>query len=82
MTIARLRRSGGSLTVTVPVEYRRAHDLQEGQEMDVQISDDKLIIQPARSKITLQAIIESAPKDPASLRATDWDEIPVIGKEQ
>ena len=81
MTISQLRRSGGSLTLTVPVEYRRAHGLQEGQEVEVQIEGDTMTMRPATRPITLQAIIDSAPDDAATLRVPGWDEMSSAGSE-
>lgn len=82
MITANLRRSGGSLTVTIPAAYRKQHGLAEGDRVQVQVDGETLRIRPAeKPKITLQAIIDAAPDDIHGVRAETWDAMPPAGKE-
>lgn len=78
---AQLRRSGGSLTVTVPAGYRKANDLKEGEKVELKIDGDVLSIRPACRKVTLQAILDSAPRSADEMRAEGWDEMREVGRE-
>ena len=82
MSHANLRRSGGSLTVTIPAAYRREHELREGDAVEIETVGDTLRLKPLpRRKITLQAIIDSAPDDAADMRAEGWDATAPAGRE-
>lgn len=45
-----LKKTGGSLTVTVPARARDALNLAEGQEMTVSVEGERLIFAPARPR--------------------------------
>lgn len=45
-----LKKTGGSLTVTVPARARDALRLAEGQEMTVSVEGRRLIFEPARPR--------------------------------
>ncbi|MGH8456767.1 MAG: AbrB/MazE/SpoVT family DNA-binding domain-containing protein [Stenotrophobium sp.] len=81
MTTAPLRKSGGSVTVTVPPLYLKKTGLAAGSAVTLDVRGDKLTISPARKKIMLADIIAQAPKDAAKMRAPGWDELPPAGRE-
>jgi antitoxin component of MazEF toxin-antitoxin module len=64
-----LRKSGGSVTVTVPPLYLKQTGLTAGSVVSLDVKGDKLTITPARRKVTLADIIEAAPKDASKMRA-------------
>ncbi len=76
-----LRKAGGSVMVTIPPAYLKKTGLTVGSAVEVSASGDKLIIAPAKSKITLADILKAAPRDARKLRAVGWDELPAAGNE-
>lgn len=81
MASAPLRKSGGSVTVTVPPLYLKETGLTVGSVVTLVVKGDKLMISPARKKVTLADIIAAAPKNASKLRARGWDEMPPAGRE-
>jgi len=67
--------------VTIPPAYLKKTGLTVGSAVEVSASGDKLIIAPAKSKITLADILKAAPRDARKLRAEGWDELPAAGNE-
>lgn len=83
MTIRQLRRSGGSLTVTIPATLRREHQLSEGDAVEIVTEGNALCIRPIRKPaVTLQAILDAAPDDADALRAPGWDAMPEAANER
>lgn len=82
MSTTSLRKSGGSVTVTVPPLYLKKTGLTAGALVALDMKGDKLTISPARKKVTLADILAAAPKGVARVRAAGWDELPPSGKER
>lgn len=76
-----LRRAGGSVMVTIPPAFLKRTGLTAGSDVEVNATGDKLVVTPAKARITLADILKSAPKDAHKLRAEGWDEMPAAGKE-
>jgi antitoxin ChpS len=76
-----LRKAGGSVMVTVPPAFLKKTGLRAGSAVEVDAAGDRLIITPAKSRITLTDILEAAPKDARRLRAKGWDEMQATGNE-
>jgi antitoxin component of MazEF toxin-antitoxin module len=75
-----LRKSGGSLIMTIPQAYTEQNDIKAGAEMAVEIIGDSLIIKPVRQrKYTLDQILAETP---AGLHhQQDWLEKKPVGHE-
>lgn len=91
LATTRLKKSGGSLVMTVPAPARRLLQLTEGQEMAVSVEGSKVILEPAaigkasrvrRPKYTLDELV--AGLNPDAHAADDerqWMEAPPAGRE-
>lgn len=80
MLTASLRRSGGSLIVTIPQSYIEQNQLEAGALLSVEISGPELRLKPARPRRRLAELLAATPK--GLQRVTDWDELPAVGNEQ
>jgi len=67
--------------VTLPPAYLKETGLTVGATVDLEIKGDKLMVSPAKKRVTLQDILKAAPKDAAKLRVPGWDELRPAGKE-
>jgi antitoxin ChpS len=82
-----VRRSGGSLLVTVPASARDALQLAEGQELTVSVEAGRLIFEPAqttvrRSKYTLDELLSQCDfSQPLSEDERLWLDEPPVGRE-
>ena len=81
MATAPLRKSGGSVTVTIPPVYLKETGLTVGSVVSLEVKGDKLTISPARNRVTLADIVAAAPKKAAKMRAAGWDEMAPAGNE-
>jgi antitoxin component of MazEF toxin-antitoxin module len=81
MITATLRKSGGSITVTIPPSYLKDVGLTAGSMVALDIQGDKLTISPAHKKVTLADIIAAAPARASKLRSPAWDELLPVGDE-
>lgn len=80
MLTASLRRSGGSLIVTIPQSYIEQNQLQAGAVLSMEISGAELRLKPARPRRRLAELLAATPK--GLQRVAGWDELPAVGKEQ
>jgi antitoxin component of MazEF toxin-antitoxin module len=76
-----LRKAGGSVMVAIPPAFLKATGRTVGSAVDVRVQGDKLVISPAKSKVTLTDILKAAPKDVRQWRADGWDEMLAAGDE-
>jgi antitoxin ChpS len=84
-----LKKSGGSLVMTVPAAARSALHLVEGQEMTVAVEGEKLVLAAAkpmhrRPKYTLQQLLaeeEAAGIEPLNEYDEAWVNAPPVGRE-
>jgi antitoxin ChpS len=79
MLTATLRRSGGSLIVTIPQVYAEQNHLQAGSLVSIEINGDELKLKPGRQRRTLAELLAATP--PGLCRAEGWDEMPAVGNE-
>ena len=79
MFTAALRRSGGSLIVTIPQAYVEQNQLDAGSRVALEISGDELKLKPAKLRLTLSELLAATPK--GAERVQGWDEMPAVGKE-
>lgn len=81
MPIVSLRKSGGSVTVTVPPPFLKATGLSVGSEVLLEMIEDKLTITPVSKRVMLSDILAAAPRNTVKLRAAGWDELSPAGRE-
>lgn len=80
MLSASLRRSGGSLIVTIPQSYIEQNHLEAGARLAVEIAGEELRLRPARPRRSLAELLAATPD--GLHRAEGWDEMPTAGGEQ
>jgi antitoxin ChpS len=80
MLTAVLRRSGGSLIVTVPQSYIEQNHLDAGSRISMEINGNELKIKPGRQRPKLSELLASTPE--GICRVDGWDEMPSIGGER
>ncbi len=76
---ASLRRSGGSLIMTIPPAYVEQNHLDAGSRLFVEINGAELKIKPGRQRPKLSELLAATPDNLA--RVADWDDMPALGAE-
>jgi antitoxin ChpS len=76
---ASLRRSGGSLIMTIPPAYVEQNHLDAGSRLFVEINGAELKIKPGRQRPTLSELLAATPENLP--RVANWDEMPALGAE-
>jgi antitoxin ChpS len=79
MLTATLRRSGGSLIVTIPQAYVEQNHLEAGSHVVIEINGDELKLKPSWQPPTLAELLAATPA--GLYRAEGWDEMPAAGNE-
>jgi antitoxin component of MazEF toxin-antitoxin module len=79
MFTASLRRSGGSLIVTIPQAYVEQNMLKAGSLVAVEIAGKELRLKPARKRKTLSELLAATPE--GLHRMEGWDEMALAGGE-
>jgi antitoxin ChpS len=79
MLTSSLRRSGGSLIMTIPQAYVEQNMLQAGSLVAVEISGEELRLKPARQRKRLAELLAATPE--GLHRVECWDEMPQVGGE-
>lgn len=75
-----LRRSGGSLVMTVPKAYIEQNQLHDGSSVDLIVDGDRLIISaPRKPKYTLEELLAQMPE--GLPRDEVWDDMAPVGQE-
>jgi len=79
MLNASLRRSGGSLIMTIPPSYVEQNHLDAGSRLFVEINGAELKVKPGRQRPKLAELLVATPENLA--RVTGWDEMADVGAE-
>jgi len=79
MLNASLRRSGGSLIMTIPQSYVEQNHLDAGSRVSVEINGAELKVKPGRQRLKLSDLLAATPD--GLCRAEGWDEMPATGAE-
>ncbi|MDL2216402.1 hypothetical protein LJB81_01550 [Desulfovibrio sp. OttesenSCG-928-M14] len=75
-----VRKSGGSLIMTIPQAYTEQNQIVAGEELAVEITGEKLTIKPARpKKYSLDELLAETPKN--LNRVEGWLEMKPVGRE-
>lgn len=80
MTMAVLRKSGGSLILTVPQAFVEQNRLSAGSRLTVEIAGTEMKVRPARSRPRLADLLAETPR--GSNRAPGWDAMRPAGREK
>jgi antitoxin ChpS len=78
MSKTSLRRSGGSLILTIPAAFVAQNKLDAGSEISWRIEGGTLLVSPVRSKLTLQDLLAATPPDSV---IEDWERMKPVGAE-
>ena len=79
MLSASLRRSGGSLILTIPQAYVEQNHLEAGSKLALEIAGQELRLKPARTRRSLAELLAATPD--GLQRVEGWDEMPAVGEE-
>ena len=79
MLTASLRRSGGSLILTIPQSYVEQNHLVAGSKMSIEIQGAELKVKPGRQRLKLADLLAATPDDVP--RLAGWDDMPSVGPE-
>ena len=79
MLTSTLRRSGGSLIMTIPQAYVEQNMLKAGALVSVEISGKELRLKPAGGRKSLTALLAATPE--GLHRVDGWDAMPGAGVE-
>ncbi len=79
MLTASLRRSGGSLIMTIPQSYVEQNHLDAGSRVMVEINGAELKVKPGRQRPKLADLLAATPE--GLCRADGWDDMPATGGE-
>ena len=79
MLNAALRRSGGSLILTIPPAYIEQNHLDAGSRLHVEISGAQLLLRASPSKPKLADLLNATPL--GAQRVAGWDELAGAGAE-
>jgi len=79
MLSASIRRSGGSLIITIPQSYIEQNHLKAGAKLAVEIAGAELRLKPASPRRSLAELLAATPD--GLQRAEGWDEMPPVGGE-
>lgn len=79
MFTSSLRRSGGSLIITIPQSYVEQNMLKAGSLVSLEIAGEELRLRPARKRKTLTELLAATPE--GLHRVEGWDDMPLAGGE-
>jgi antitoxin ChpS len=79
MLDAALRRSGGSLILTIPPSYAEQNSLQAGSRLEILVAGSELTLRVPKAKPKLADLIKATPRGAQLVQ--DWDELGSAGKE-
>jgi antitoxin ChpS len=79
MLNACLRRSGGSLILTIPPAYVEQNHLEAGSKLALEITGQELRITPAKTRRSLEELLAATPE--GLHRVEGWDAMPPVGGE-
>ncbi len=79
MLNASLRRSGGSLILTIPQSYVEQNHLDAGSRVLVEINGTELKVKPGRQRPKLAELLAATPEN--QVRVVGWDDMAEVGVE-
>lgn len=79
MLNASLRRSGGSLIITIPAVWAEQNGLDAGSSVAVELAGLELKLRATRKRPDLETLLAQTPGGPQ--RVKNWDAVAPIGRE-
>lgn len=83
MATATLRRSGGSLIMTIPSAYAEQNHLSAGDSVEVTIEGSRMTVEPQKQRVRkrydVEELIANTPEE--LFRNEEWEDLPPSGKE-
>ena len=79
MLNASLRRSGGSLIMTIPAVWAEQNGLDAGSAVAVEVAGRALTLRVPQARPSLDALLAQTPR--GLQRAKAWDTLPAAGRE-
>ena len=78
-----IRQSGGSKIVSLPTSLLRKLGWDTGQELEMELVANKLVIHAANEELSLEALLEGCTPEALAPTAEDreWLDMPSVGKE-
>ena len=78
-----LRKVGGSVMLTVPPSVLEALHLKVGAEVELKVSEDKLVVEPRkRPKYTMKELLDQCDFSlPISEEEQEWLDVRPVGRE-
>lgn len=84
MPTVALRQVGGSIAMVIPPAILEALHLKAGSKVDLSLSEEKLVVNPIRSKVkyTLDELLSKSDFESARTEETQaWLNAPAVGDE-
>lgn len=76
-----LRKTGGSLVMTVPKAFVEQNGLTEGSQVELRLSGKKMTVEaPTRRRYKLAELMAEMPE--GLPRVEGWDDMPTVGLEE
>jgi len=85
MTVAKLRKVGGSAMLAIPPEMLETMSVKVGTVFDVSIENGALVAKPAKAKYSLKQLLaeeQAVGIDALAEVNTEWAEAPPMGREK
>lgn len=84
MQITRLRKSGGSLMMTVPKTILESLDLHADQELSISIENNSMVVKPkSRPRYSLKELLAQCDFSlPMAKEEREWLDAPTVGREE
>ncbi len=79
MLNASLRRSGGSLIMTIPAVWAEQNGLDAGSAIAVEVTGRALTLHAPKARPSLETLLAQTPR--GLQRAKAWDAMPTAGRE-
>ena len=79
MLNASLRRSGGSLIITIPAVWAEQNGLDAGSSVAVELSGTELTLRALRKRPSLETLMAQTPR--GAQRVENWDTMAPAGRE-
>ncbi|MBK2026537.1 AbrB/MazE/SpoVT family DNA-binding domain-containing protein [Francisella philomiragia] len=63
MTTLTIRRTGNANTVSIPKKILKILNLHVGDELDIDVKNNEIVLKPHTSELTLESLLEQSDKN-------------------
>ena len=83
MTTVTIRQSGGADIISIPKSIGKTLGLHAGSKLKLSIVDNRIVLEPEISEVTLEELLAESPKECFQITAEDseWIDAKSVGKE-